>query len=143
MPPPSPRRPQVLDLSRTQISQLPEHFLHTPRHLQSLLLAGNLFPQPPEGLADSHALLHLDLSENPFTVIRALPAMGNLTSLVLSHCPDLTEIGQHALAGLPALRRLYLHSNRRLAAIHALALAAPPQPPAEARVWPPLETVSL
>lgn len=184
---------QVLDLSRTQISKIPEHFLHTPRYLKQLVLAGNLFPEPPEGLSDSHALQHLDMSENPFTTIRSvthsrtspsagtcdsklsirhnrmsrvlIPApvlfvpdaneltinvvsfarsiarMDSLTTLVISHCPNLTVIEKEALAALPALSRLYLHSNRRLATIHAMALAAPPTPTEETHVWPPLETV--
>lgn len=134
---------KVLDLSRTMISKLPEHLLHTPRHLQSLLLAGNNFPNPPEGLADSHELQYLDLSENPFTVLSPLPAMKNLTKLVISHCPDLTEVPKGAFANLPALQHLFLHDNHRLSNINASALVEPPEPPAETHVYPPITTLHL
>lgn len=132
---------QVLDLSRTMIGKLPEHLLHTPRHLKRFLIAGNNFPNPPEGLADSHELEYLDMSENPFTVLTPLPTLRNLTTLIISHCANLTEVPKGAFAGLPTLTHLYLHDNHRLNNINASALVEPPEPPAETRVYPPITTV--
>lgn len=134
---------KVLDLSRTMISELPEHFLHTPRFLEKLYLSGNQFPEPPAGLVDTHVLQLLDLSENAFSNLTSVPAMKSLTTLVVSHCNNLTEVAKGALSQLPALKHLLLHSNRKLNSIHPAALVSPPVPPAETHTWPPIESLDL
>ena len=60
---------QALDLSYTQLKELPEYFLHTPKYLQTLNLTGNLMTRVPAALQHSHALEVLYLSENPITVL--------------------------------------------------------------------------
>lgn len=61
---------QVLNLSNTSVSELPDHLLHTPRVLESLDLSKNQFLQVPQGLAEAHALLKLDFSSNPIQNIQ-------------------------------------------------------------------------
>ncbi|KAJ1527653.1 hypothetical protein ONE63_007615 [Megalurothrips usitatus] len=134
---------KVLDLSRTMLKELPDHFLHTPRLLERLLLAANLFAEPPAGLEESHGLKYLDLSENLFVNLTSIPPMANLTTLVISHSPNLTAVGKGAFARLPSLSELYLHSNHRLSSLHPLALAEDPKPPAETHEYPPIKTLHL
>lgn len=54
-----------LDLSYTQIAELPKYFLHTPKHLSILNLSGNNFESVPAGLSDAHGLKQLFFNENP------------------------------------------------------------------------------
>lgn len=60
---------QVLDLSYTQLKDLPDYSLHTPKYLHTLNLSGNLMTRVPTALQDSHALQVLYFSDNPVTVL--------------------------------------------------------------------------
>lgn len=60
---------QVLDLSYTQLKELPEYLLHTPKYLHVLNLTGNFMTQVPAALEHSHALEVLQFSDNPVTVL--------------------------------------------------------------------------
>lgn len=60
---------QALDLSYTQLKDLPEYLLHTPQNLHILNLTGNLMTRVPAALQHSHALEVLYFSENPVTVL--------------------------------------------------------------------------
>ena len=60
---------QDLDISYTQLKELPEYFLHTPRYLHTLNLTGNLMTRVPAALQHSHHLEVLHFSENPVTVL--------------------------------------------------------------------------
>jgi Leucine-rich repeat (LRR) protein len=60
---------QVVDLSYTELKDLPEYFLHTPKLLRVLNLTGNLMTQVPVALQHSHALEVLYLSDNPIIVL--------------------------------------------------------------------------
>lgn len=52
-------------MSYTQIKQLPENFLHTPKYLTVLDLSGNNFNYIPVELADSHDLQVFYFNNNP------------------------------------------------------------------------------
>lgn len=54
-----------LDLSNTQLKELPEHLLHTPRKLIVLNLSGNLFESVPKTLMDTESLEVLRFNGNP------------------------------------------------------------------------------
>lgn len=48
-----------------ELSTLPEHMLHTPKHLETLNLTGNLLKRIPEALEYAVNLKYLNLDENP------------------------------------------------------------------------------
>jgi Leucine-rich repeat (LRR) protein len=60
---------QVLDLSYTELKDLPEFLLHTPKYLKVLNLTGNLMTRVPSALEHSQALEVLHFCENPVTVL--------------------------------------------------------------------------
>jgi Leucine-rich repeat (LRR) protein len=60
---------QVLDLSYTELKDLPENLLHTPKYLKVLNLTGNLMTRVPSALEHSHALEVLHFCENPVVVL--------------------------------------------------------------------------
>jgi Leucine-rich repeat (LRR) protein len=60
---------QVLDLSYTELRDLPEYLLHVPKYLKVLNLTGNLMKMIPAALEHSHALEVLYFSENPLVVL--------------------------------------------------------------------------
>lgn len=60
---------QVLDLSYTDLKDLPEYLLHTPKNLKVLNLTGNLMTRVPSALEHSHALEVLHFCENPVVVL--------------------------------------------------------------------------
>jgi len=60
---------QALDLSYTQLKDLPEYLLHTPKYLHTLNLTGNLMTRVPAALQHTHALEVLHFSDNPVTVL--------------------------------------------------------------------------
>jgi hypothetical protein len=60
---------QVLDLSYTELKDLPEYLLHTPKYLKVLNLTGNLMTRVPAALEHSHALEVLHFCENPVVVL--------------------------------------------------------------------------
>ncbi|KAE8737081.1 hypothetical protein FOCC_FOCC017461 [Frankliniella occidentalis] len=100
---------RVLDLARTGISELPDHFLHTPNKLQRLVLSGNAFTAPPPGLAESHV--------GP----AAFSTLPSLKALFLHSNPRLAKINATALVEpivppaetheYPPLKTLHLHDN--------------------------------
>lgn len=60
---------QVLDLSYTDLKDLPEYLLHTPKNLKVLNLTGNFMTRVPSALEHSHALEELHFSDNPVVVL--------------------------------------------------------------------------
>jgi hypothetical protein len=60
---------QALDLSYTQLKDLPEYLLHTPQFLHTLNLTGNLMTRVPAALQHTHTLEVLHFSDNPITVM--------------------------------------------------------------------------
>jgi Leucine-rich repeat (LRR) protein len=60
---------QVLDLSYTQLMDLPEYLLHTPKYIRVLNLTGNLMTRVPAALQHTHALEVLYFSDNPVIVL--------------------------------------------------------------------------
>jgi Leucine-rich repeat (LRR) protein len=60
---------QVLDLSYTELKDLPEYLLHTPKYLKVLNLTGNLMTRVPAALEHGHTLEVLHFSENPVTIL--------------------------------------------------------------------------
>ncbi|XP_049840791.1 leucine-rich repeat-containing protein 15-like [Schistocerca gregaria] len=107
-----------LDLSFCDIEALPETFLHPPKDLQQLWLAGNRFTKLPDELKNSHNLSLLDLSQNPIPEIsKAQPfpaSLESLTTLVMTYMPLLRAVDGSAMANLTGLRELQLHHNPRL-----------------------------
>lgn len=62
---------KMLDLSYCKLKDLPENFLHTPKFLEYLNLAGNEFTKVPSTLQASHLLSTLVISDNPIVNLTA------------------------------------------------------------------------
>ncbi|KRT83563.1 hypothetical protein AMK59_3472 [Oryctes borbonicus] len=56
---------EELDISYTELKDLPQYFLHTPQYLKKLDLSGNQMTKIPETLEDAHVLEELVMDGNP------------------------------------------------------------------------------
>ncbi|KAH8287970.1 hypothetical protein KR018_011380, partial [Drosophila ironensis] len=117
---------KTLDISYLEISELPETVLHGPRDLSTLLAAGNLFKNLPDGLEYAQNLEHLVLNENPIEDLvgdNVFPAMTNLKYLSMTFLPELFKIGPGAFSELQNLTELILSDNKFLIEIDEQALS--------------------
>merc|ERR1711936_324064 len=103
---------QQLDLSSNQMVDIPSS-LPLPS-LAWLNLASNRLKTVPSLPLPS--LLSLSLSGNPITSLppNSLSSSPSLASLNISHCPQLREVEEGALAQIPLLISLDLSNNRYL-----------------------------
>lgn len=113
---------RILDLSYTQIKDLPEYFLHTPKYLTVLDLSTNNFDTIPKALEETHALETLYFNNNPIQNLSGtniFPKISTLKTLHMSRMPLLEEVHEHALSELQNLNELHLSYNKRLRYIHS------------------------
>lgn len=52
-------------MSYTQLKELPQYFLHTPKYLKIFDISGNLFEEVPQPLSEAHSLEELYMDNNP------------------------------------------------------------------------------
>lgn len=134
-----------LYLRFTHIKELPDHFLHTPRHLKLLDLSGNNFRKIPTGLSEAQVLETLYFNNNPIvniTTESAFPNISTLKVLYLCYNIELEEIGAKALSSLENLVELHICNNIKLNHIDPAALSRV-EGDSESEVWPPLKKLYL
>ncbi|KAL3270508.1 hypothetical protein HHI36_021048 [Cryptolaemus montrouzieri] len=137
---------KFLDLSYTQISVLPQYFLHTPRYITVLNMSGNNFVHVPMELEEAHALETFIFNDNPvvnLTHKNGFPEIPTLRVLHLCQMPELTEIGAGSLANLTKLEELYVAGNPKLARIDDGALASTDRTGGTYEVWPSIKKLYL
>jgi len=136
---------EALDLSYTQLKELPEYFLHTPKYLHTLNLTGNLMTRVPAALEHSQNLEVLYLSENPIIVLDRSSFKSDLTflrELHMRNMPNLTYIASGAMSNLVALQELYLSHNPHLSSIHPDTFSSR-RNNEESEEWPPILKLDL
>lgn len=137
---------QKLDMSRMELSSLPEQIFHPLRALKVLKLEGNLFKTMPEALKFASSVRELSLNENPIgdlSETNALPAMPNLEKLNMTYMGMLKVVGKGGLAGLESLKELNLAHNHHLSYIHPEAFTFTMKDNPETTVWPLVNKVFL
>ena len=137
---------QLLDMSRMELSSLPEPIFHTLRALKVLKLEGNLFKTIPEALKYAINLRELSLDENPIGDLNehnAIPAMAKLEKLNMTYMGALTVIGKGGMGGLESLTELKLSHNHHLSFIHPSAFTFPEKDNSEREQWPPIKKLFL
>ncbi|XP_063218736.1 uncharacterized protein LOC134528998 [Bacillus rossius redtenbacheri] len=136
---------KVLDLSYNDMRTFPDTLLHSTRLLARLSLEGNQLTRVPQGLANSHRLEHLSLSDNPIQAIDAdtgFPWLPYLKSLQLSYMGQLERIGAGGLSRLTGLEELHCNHNPRLRVVDEAALSRSEDGNSQA-TWPPLRKLWL
>lgn len=132
-----------LDLSFTKLKELPEHFMHTPKHLKVLDLSGNNFLTIPSTLNDSHVLEVLYFDNNPIANLTEENCFPTITTLKVLHMCDMIElenIEAKSMNGLENLEELHICNNIRLAKIDPGALT---RIDVETEIWPPLKKIFI
>jgi Leucine rich repeat len=140
------RQLQVLDLSRTELTELPDGIFHPLRALKRINLGGNLFDRVPKALKFAINAREVSLDENPIEAINAtfpFPAMPNLEKLNVTYIGSLKCIGAKAFAGLEKLNELRLSHNHHLSHIDPDAFSFPEKDNAEITQWPPIRKLFL
>jgi len=136
---------EALDLSYTDLKDLPEYLLHTPKYLHTLNLTGNFMTRVPAALQHTHTLEVLHFSENPITVLDRSSfksEMPFLYELHMNNMPNLTYIASGAMSTLIALQEVYLNHNSRLVAIHPDTFSSRGNKE-ESEGWPPIIKLDL
>lgn len=131
---------EALDLSYTQLKDLPEYLLHTPKFLHTLDLSGNDMTRVPAALQHTHTLEVLHFSNNPVTVLDRSSfksEMPFLRELHMTNMPNLTYITSGALSPLIALQEVYLSHNSHLVTIYPDAFSSR-RNNEESEEWPPI-----
>lgn len=137
---------QVLDMSRMELSSLPEDIFHPLRALKVLNLGGNLFRSIPQALKYAITVRELSLNENPIGDLNegnAFPAMPKLEKLNMTYLGSLTVIGKGGMGGLESLTELKLSHNHHLTFIHPSAFTFPEIDNPEREQWPPIKKLYL
>lgn len=137
---------QKLDMSRMELSSLPEPMFHSLRALKVLNLAGNLFTKIPEALKYAVNVRELSLDENPIGDLsedNSMPKMLKLEQLNMTYMPSLVVIGRGSLSGLESLKVLRLNHNHQLSFIHPDAFTFPQKNNPERVQWPLIEQLFL
>ncbi|KAF6215804.1 hypothetical protein GE061_000139 [Apolygus lucorum] len=105
---------EYLDLSRTQLREIPPSMLHTSSHLRILNISYNFFDEIPEALESTHKLQDLVLSGNIIQEINSSPHVESLIRLELSSMPKLRKIGSRGLGNFTNLKELVIYNNTHL-----------------------------
>lgn len=129
----------LLDMSRMELSSLPEDVFHPLRALKVLKLEGNLFRTVPQALKHAVNLMELSLDENPIgdlTAEQPMVAMKKLEKLNMTFMGSLIVIGKGGMSGLENLSELRLSNNHHLEFIHESAFTFPEVDNAEIEQWP-------
>ncbi|XP_037916667.1 slit homolog 1 protein [Hermetia illucens] len=133
-----------LDMSYTELRDIPEYIFHAPRSLQVLDLRGNLFKTIPAALTHAINLTQLYLDENPFEDFggdNVFPFLLNLKNLTLTEIETLKKIGKGTFSGLVALKELHIEGCLHLAEIDPQALCLPGSDGRPS--YPPIEKLNL
>lgn len=115
-----------LDLSYMELKDLPDHLLHAPRDLETLILTGNLLDEIPDGIDLGVNLKSLTLDENLIGNLEGenvFPKMPKLEYLSMSYCNELRKIGPGAFGNLTSLKKLELSDNPKLSHIDTKAFS--------------------
>ncbi|CAH1963122.1 unnamed protein product [Acanthoscelides obtectus] len=134
-----------LYLQYTNITSLPDHLLHTLKHLQVLDLSGNPITEMPRTLAQAKNLTKLFMNNTGFvnlTEKNGFPELPKLKELHLCRNEHLQHLGKHSLSGLIQLAVLKLTDNIDLASIDPMAIAKAMDNNGGA-IWPPLKELYL
>ncbi|KAL0281115.1 UNVERIFIED_CONTAM: hypothetical protein PYX00_002211 [Menopon gallinae] len=119
---------EELDLSYTQLHDLPMGFLHSLNKLTVLNLKGNNLKElPSDVLFESHNLAVLNLDYNPIKAItteKPFPDMPTLKVLQMSHMSELKRIENYSMHGLKGLDTLLCRDNEKLEFISEFAFAS-------------------
>ena len=138
---------QKLDMSRMELSSLPEDTFHPLRALKVLKLEGNLFRTIPEALKRAINLKELSLDENPIGDLNEkenfMPSLRKLEKLNMTYMGSLHVIGKGSLAGLESLKELRLSHNHHLSYIHPAAFSFPEVDNLEVTQWPVVKKLFL
>lgn len=118
---------QLLDMSRMELSSLPDDIFHPLRALKVLKLEGNLFKTIPQALVYAINVIELSLDENPIGDLNegnAMPKMQKLEKLSMSKMESLKSIGKGGMSGLTNLTELKICHNRHLSFIDPSAFTS-------------------
>jgi Leucine-rich repeat (LRR) protein len=137
---------QLLDMSRMELSTLPEDTFHPLRALKVLKLEGNLFTTIPQALKWAINVQELSLDENPIgdlTGENKMPPMPKLEKLNMTFMGSLHVIGMGAFGGLENLKELQLAHNHHLTYIHPSAFSFWKKDDPERELFPKVEKLFL
>lgn len=138
---------QVLDLSRTELTELPNAIFHPLKALRFLNLEGNLFRKiPRKALKYAQNVRELSLDDNPFDNLdetNKFPPMEKLEKLNLTHIGSMKSIGKGAFGGLPRLTELHLSNNHHLSFIDPAAFTFPDENDEDRTLWSPIKKLFL
>lgn len=117
------RNLRVLDFSYCGLDSIPEGFLHTLSHLETLFLNGNQFINIPATLSEaSKSLIQLSIDDNPLEQTM-FPEIKNLQVLNMSMIDTFDLISTGSFKNLPALRIFTCTSNAALRKIEQNAFS--------------------
>ena len=119
-------------MAQTQLSSIPDGFLHGLRNLKVLILSGNNFATVPSDLQRSINLEFLNLNNNPITSLNSESFKGlkSLKQLNISSMPVLKNISCCTFSPLTQLTSLWCSFNPQLSIIKSGAfkgIAAGPE----------------
>lgn len=138
---------QKLDMSRMELSSLPEGTFHPLRALKVLKLDGNLFKTIPQALKFAVNVKELSLNENPIGDLSEnenfMPPMAKLEKLNMTYMGSMHVIGKASMSGLEGLTELRLSNNHHLSYIHPSAFTFPEKDNPERGQWPLVKKLFL
>ncbi|XP_063706718.1 insulin-like growth factor-binding protein complex acid labile subunit [Culicoides brevitarsis] len=105
---------EVLNLSYTEISDLPSSLFHQMYKIRELMLQGNKFVTVPSSVSLlGKSLKFLNIAQNPIAKLDAssFPNLHQLSHLTVDEMPALTEIDKLALQPLASLEVLLCREN--------------------------------
>jgi hypothetical protein len=108
---------QTLDLSHTDIAELPNTMFENMKHLSELLINGNHFTSIPSSLSIvGHSLRLLHLSENPIQEVNhdSFSGLIKLETLNISGMTELEKIETGAFLEILTLEVLICSGNKKL-----------------------------
>uniref|UniRef100_A0A0A9VZD4 Leucine-rich repeat-containing protein 15 n=2 Tax=Lygus hesperus TaxID=30085 RepID=A0A0A9VZD4_LYGHE len=132
---------EYLDLSRTQLRDIPPSMLHTSNHLHVLNISFNLFEDIPKALEATHELQDLVISGNIIQEIHSSPHVPSLVRLELSSMPKLRKIGSRGLGNFTNLKELVIYNNTHLFEIADDALVYEGE--FNEKTWPEIKKLNI
>lgn len=138
---------QKLDMSRMELSSLPEEIFHPLQALKVLKLEGNLFRTIPKALNYAKNVRELSLCENPIGDLSEkenfMPPMAKLEKLNMTYMGSMHVIGKGSMSGLENLKEIRLSNNHHLSFIHPSAFTFRAKDNQELTQWPLVNKVFL
>uniref|UniRef100_A0A336MK02 CSON002200 protein n=1 Tax=Culicoides sonorensis TaxID=179676 RepID=A0A336MK02_CULSO len=111
------RQLEVLNLSYTEISDLPNTIFHEMFNLRELMIQGNHFKVVPSSVTLlAKTLKFLNIAQNPIKKLdgKSFTNLYQLTHLTIDNMPDLVEIDKFAFQPLQSLEVLLCRENPKL-----------------------------